>query len=556
MPGGAVPAMHAAGTRRPEASSQVSDLAERRDRAETPELLAGADWVVRAQDGDAAAVLVEVDALLTLDPPPRQRAQALYVRTLCLVAFEDLRGAIRDCRRLVGHCHAAELEAGGLRAMALLVDLLRQTGRLEEAIDQLARAMALEPGLTDLHTPDVQAALGALAVALRRCGVAEEADRVERRLAGVEADLPLSQRVSRLSNLAFEHAGQAMEIARRPPFRIDERLLRRGLAEIRRARQLDVHGGYQVVAIEAEVLTGFFEAAVGDAETGLAALRTGTDVLAMGNEGTTAKVFWISGMVRALCRLDRHAEASELGRSAAARIGAAKWSDDPSAGPSGERLMLSYELMRAEHPLAEQPGSATAGYLALGEQRVDTDQTLLGALFRARVAILRGADERRQLAQAASVDALTGLVNRRGAAIAVNDAARRPAPEPVALLLVDLDGFKEVNDSRGHLAGDRVLGDVAGELRIAARSDDVVARWGGDEFVVIAVLDEERAVALADRLRDRVRGCALRIGCPTITASIGVAVRERPIAEEYWLHRADEAMYAAKRSGGDATRAG
>ncbi|MFI7587566.1 diguanylate cyclase [Spongisporangium articulatum] len=513
----------------------------------------GADWVVRAQDGDAAAVLREVEALLSLDPNPRDRAQAMYARALCLIAFDDLPGAIRACRALVGHCRTAGLDAAGLRGRAVLVDLLRRAGRLEEAIGQLARAMAMESTLTDLSQPDVQAALGALAVALRHCGVGEEADRLERRLASVEPELSLPQRSSRLSNLAFEHAGQAMEVSRRPPYAIDRLLLRQALVEIDRARELAAHGGYQVVTVESEVLHAFAEAATGDAESGLRRLRGLADVLDLGPEATSAQVFWVAGVVRALCRLGRAAEALREGRDAAARVGAsarAAW------GLSGERLMLSYELMRAENPDAERPGSATADYLGLGEQRTDTDITLLGALFRARVALLRNADERRILAREAASDALTGLVNRRGAIGAVADAAARPSPDAIALLLIDLDGFKEVNDSSGHLVGDGVLREVAGELRTAARQDDIVARWGGDEFVVIAVLDQERAVALADRLRERVRACAERIGAPGITASIGVVVRNGPIVTDQWLRTADEAMYRAKRAGGDATVCG
>lgn len=511
-----------------------------------------AGWVVRAQDGDAAAVLAETETLLGQELPARLRAQALYATVLCRLGLDDLPGAVQRCRTLVGHCQAAGLVEAGLRGRALLVDLLRRNGRLEEAIEALARSMALEPQLTDLGQPDVQAALGALAVALRRCGVADEADRLERRLAIVEASLPLPQRVSRWSNLAFEHAGQAMQLARRPPFQIEAGLLREAVVQIDRARDLAARGRddghqvvYRVVEIEAQVLHAFAEAVLGDPDAGLSRLRELSEVQALGSEAAAAKLYWIAGTVRALCRLGRPAEAVRLGTAAAAR-----------AGRPVDELMLSYELMRAEHPAAEEPGTATAHHLALGEQRVDTDLTLLAALFRARVQLLRTADERQLLARAASMDSLTGLVNRRGAAMAVADAAARAAGDRLALLLIDLDGFKEVNDANGHLAGDVVLREVAAELRHAARSEDVVARWGGDEFVVIAVLDAERAVALADRLRERVRACGARIDAPHLSASVGVAIRDSPVDEETWLRRADEAMYVAKRAGGDATVTG
>jgi diguanylate cyclase (GGDEF)-like protein len=118
--------------------------------------------------------------------------------------------------------------------------------------------------------------------------------------------------------------------------------------------------------------------------------------------------------------------------------------------------------------------------------------------------------------------------------------------------MIDLDGFKNVNDSCGHLAGDAVLQRVAVALRTAARVEDVVARWGGDEFLAVAVLDETRAVALAQRLREKIKECAAPGEPDRVTASIGVTVRAAPLKEDCWLRRADEAMYVAKRGGGDA----
>jgi diguanylate cyclase (GGDEF)-like protein len=205
--------------------------------------------------------------------------------------------------------------------------------------------------------------------------------------------------------------------------------------------------------------------------------------------------------------------------------------------------------MRAEHPGAEFAGSGTAEFVELAQRRLVSDGALVSALFRTRLDLLRGADERRSLMRAASLDPLTGLVDRRGAVAAIENAARRPPGNQVALLLIDLDGFKDVNDTRGHLAGDGVLQEVSAALRTAARSDDVVARWGGDEFVVVAELGPIRASALADRLRDKIRESDTGV-----TASVGVAVRETPIDETAWLSRADSAMYTAKRLGGDATQ--
>jgi len=266
-------------------------------------------------------------------------------------------------------------------------------------------------------------------------------------------------------------------------------------------------------------------------------------VLDRGPEAASAQLFWAAGSVRALVRLGRYHEAVRIGtRTLSAVRGGTRDSD---------RLILAYEVMRAEHPHVERAGTGTSEYLALAEARSGTDLALVDSLFRARVEVQHNADERRVLQRAASLDSLTGLVNRRGAAAAIAEAAARVADEPVALLLIDLDGFKDVNDSRGHLAGDVVLQRVSVALRHAARLEDVVARWGGDEFVVVAVLDPDRAMALADRLRATIRETAADGDNALVTGSIGVAVRRAPLDEETWLRRADEAMYAAKRTGGD-----
>jgi diguanylate cyclase (GGDEF)-like protein len=155
-----------------------------------------------------------------------------------------------------------------------------------------------------------------------------------------------------------------------------------------------------------------------------------------------------------------------------------------------------------------------------------------------------------EIQEQARTDDLTGLPNRRALltearTVLTMATARRPA----ALLLLDLDGFKEVNDSLGHHAGDQLLRQVGPRLRGALRSTDVLARLGGDEFAVLlrdAGLDE--AQELAERLRDliaqpfTVEDIRLHVG-----VSIGVATAPVPAATvEELLRCADVAMYAAK----------
>jgi len=153
-------------------------------------------------------------------------------------------------------------------------------------------------------------------------------------------------------------------------------------------------------------------------------------------------------------------------------------------------------------------------------------------------------------------DALTGLPDRRQLerrlAAALEAAARRPE-RAFALLFVDLDGFKAVNDRFGHLAGDGVLREIVGRLTRCLRSGDLVARFGGDEFAVLldGIRDPQGAVRVAERIQAQLESPATVEGCEVaITASIGIALSSRGYTSpEKMLHDADRAMYNAKAVG-------
>jgi diguanylate cyclase (GGDEF)-like protein len=144
----------------------------------------------------------------------------------------------------------------------------------------------------------------------------------------------------------------------------------------------------------------------------------------------------------------------------------------------------------------------------------------------------------------AATDPLTGCLNRR-AFLDRLDSAAAGTGGPWVVCLVDLDGFKGVNDRRGHAAGDAVLRAVTAALSGVVRETDTVARLGGDEFAVLAEAIPEDGELLAARLRD-----AVGADCG-VTASIGVT-RVRPgDAGDEVLSRADQAMYRAKGAGGN-----
>ncbi len=147
----------------------------------------------------------------------------------------------------------------------------------------------------------------------------------------------------------------------------------------------------------------------------------------------------------------------------------------------------------------------------------------------------------------AATDPLTGCLNRR-AFLDRLDRAAADADGGWVVCLVDLDGFKSVNDRSGHAAGDAVLRAVTAALSGVARETDTVARLGGDEFAVLAAATPDDAEQLAVRLRDAVA----RVGAGSgVTASVGVtAVRPGDEGHEV-LGRADQAMYRAKGDGGN-----
>ena len=162
-----------------------------------------------------------------------------------------------------------------------------------------------------------------------------------------------------------------------------------------------------------------------------------------------------------------------------------------------------------------------------------------------------------QKAEALSVtDDLTGLSNSRYLNLVLRREEKRSirSGKPLSVLFIDMDGFKNVNTSHGHLAGSKALVEAANVIRACARETDVVARFGGDEFALILPdTGREGAVSVAERIRDRIRafsfleleGLSLRL-----TASIGIAtLPDITGSAEELLKAADRAMYQVKDSG-------
>jgi diguanylate cyclase (GGDEF)-like protein len=200
--------------------------------------------------------------------------------------------------------------------------------------------------------------------------------------------------------------------------------------------------------------------------------------------------------------------------------------------------------------------------------RPDLSLPLLIAVFGISMAALLGAlvliwsrNERMQELQLqASQDPLTGLKNRRRFEedMRIEIARSHRDGSEGALLMLDLDNFKQVNDTLGHPVGDRVIADIAGVLRVRMRQTDVVARLGGDEFAIVlprCSVAEARSVGteIATAIREHAPN---EEGVPPITVSVGIAMFGPDLVAdlESLEEEADAALYEAKRAGRDALR--
>jgi diguanylate cyclase (GGDEF)-like protein len=161
--------------------------------------------------------------------------------------------------------------------------------------------------------------------------------------------------------------------------------------------------------------------------------------------------------------------------------------------------------------------------------------------------------ETRSLAEIARTDPLTGALNRKGLADELMRIVRTGEGQtfPLTLVFIDIDHFKRINDSHGHDAGDQVIRGLAELVRSAVQRDDLFARWGGEEFLLVfRDTPGTKGRVIAERLRERIAGAAWPDGL-RVTCSFGVAEWHRGEDLNEGIKRADEAMYRAKKQGRD-----
>jgi diguanylate cyclase (GGDEF)-like protein len=208
--------------------------------------------------------------------------------------------------------------------------------------------------------------------------------------------------------------------------------------------------------------------------------------------------------------------------------------DQPRLVPgSGGQTMLVVPL-----PAADVPAGALVVH-PLGSEDAEFSVDL-ARLFGTQVGIaIQHLFVISELRRATTRDQLTGIGNRKHA-----EALLQALEEGDAVILLDLDGFKEVNDPRGHAAGDQVLLDLSDHLRLCLRDSDTSARLGGDEFLIVARRAFADPLAVADRIL-----VGWSSSGRSTTLSAGVELHESGMAAQDTLERADRALYQAKAAG-------
>jgi diguanylate cyclase (GGDEF)-like protein/PAS domain S-box-containing protein len=203
---------------------------------------------------------------------------------------------------------------------------------------------------------------------------------------------------------------------------------------------------------------------------------------------------------------------------------------------------------RGELEYYRKDGSIMTGELQVIPHRDATGQVI------ELIGVTRDISERKafeaELRNLAVTDTLTGVWNRRqGTELLTADLSARRPGQALSLLMLDIDHFKVINDTFGHQAGDHVLIEIASRLRRSLRGNDMVARWGGEEFIVLL---RDCALSDARRLAEDIRAAIAEVPfgvLGSLTVSVGAAEIRANEDLTSWLGRADQALYRAKRAG-------
>ncbi|WP_246154621.1 tetratricopeptide repeat-containing diguanylate cyclase [Saccharopolyspora hirsuta] len=252
---------------------------------------------------------------------------------------------------------------------------------------------------------------------------------------------------------------------------------------------------------------------------------------------TSAIANWVLAEIR------RHQGRLEEARTFACRaVETAEWIRDTRL-----RMRFSLALTTICRELEDAAGEVAAlrSLVAASRTAMRALQVGLGQAVEQRRTAIQAQRQESAAQQDARRDPLTGLLNRRGVASAADQIAVR------WLVVLDVDDFKEINDTAGHAAGDAVLRELAQLLRRECRSDDLVCRWAGDEFVVLLAEPGTDGPALAERIRAAVEAhdWTPQLGPRARPPTISVGVAAGPTDFGPLFADADRALYRAKRAG-------
>ena len=209
--------------------------------------------------------------------------------------------------------------------------------------------------------------------------------------------------------------------------------------------------------------------------------------------------------------------------------------------PPGEWLKFQFNASEEEHLFVKVTEKDTIQYVGLSAE--------LAGLCLERISLYS------RLQQLSIYDALTEVYNRRYFDIRYDDefARAKKYNHNLAVLMVDIDYFKKVNDTYGHLVGDAVLREVAAEIKTSIREVDFVARLGGEEFVVVlAETAQEGALMVAERIRTKIAGHTIQAFDEQIQASVSIGVAVYPVNTvnaDMLVEAADKFLYKAKEAG-------
>ncbi|HTU15082.1 MAG TPA: sensor domain-containing diguanylate cyclase [Solirubrobacterales bacterium] len=216
----------------------------------------------------------------------------------------------------------------------------------------------------------------------------------------------------------------------------------------------------------------------------------------------------------------------------------------PGFADRGIKSLISCPIMRDGEAIA----ALCVGWTKRVRRGDRVDPTVVKILAAEAAATIDHSDLLLQLVDTAATDPLTGLPNRRAwdRLLQTGLLESRQVEKPLSIAILDLDHFKRFNDSRGHQAGDRLLREAAAAWKDALRKDDMIFRWGGEEFTVILPhCDREQSIEVAERLRSATPGDQ--------TSSAGVSTWNGSESAESLFARTDAALYQAKESGRDQT---